>query len=108
MKGWFKHRAQEPPPEVPAGAVSQFPATEKACCCPARPAVRVVMPVTGTRPRPVDLLLCNHHYRVSQAALHAAGATAYDPDGVILMSGTAGAGVAEPSPESARPTAGSR
>jgi hypothetical protein len=66
------------------------------------------MPATGTRQRSVDLLLCNHHYRVSRAALHAVGATVYDPDGVMLMSGTADAGVAEPSPEPARRTAGSR
>jgi hypothetical protein len=108
MKGWFKHRAQEPPPKVPAGAASAFSVTENACCCPARPAVRVVMPVTATRPRPVELLLCNHHYRISRAALRAAGATAYDPYGATLMSGTAAAGVPEPSPEPARPTADSR
>ncbi len=47
---------------------------ERACCCPARPVVRVLMPATATRPEPVDLLLCGHHYRASQAALRAAGA----------------------------------
>jgi len=46
-----------------------------ACCCPARPAVRVVMPATAARPHPTELLLCGHHYRVSRHALAEAGAT---------------------------------
>jgi len=33
--------------------------------------VTAVMPATARRPYPVDLLLCGHHYRVSQAALRA-------------------------------------
>ncbi len=49
----------------------------QACCCPARPMFKVVMPPTATRPRPVDLWLCGHHYRVSQAALESAGAKVY-------------------------------
>jgi hypothetical protein len=60
-------------------------ATEPACCCPARPTVRVVMPATASRPEPVDLLLCNHHYRASRAALQAAGAAAYDDGGALIM-----------------------
>ncbi len=32
------------------------------------------MPPTAKRPHSVDLLLCGHHYRVSRAALTAAGA----------------------------------
>jgi hypothetical protein len=67
--------------------------TERACCCPARPVVRAVMPATATRPEPVDLLLCGHHYRAGQAALRAAGAAAYDERGALLM---AGAGRAAP------------
>lgn len=62
--------------------------TERACCCPARPVVRVMMPATACRPDPVDLLLCGHHYRASQAALQAAGAAVYDHEGVLIM-GTA-------------------
>lgn len=46
-----------------------------ACCCPARPVVRVIMPPTAARPHEVDLLLCGHHYRVSHKALVAAHAT---------------------------------
>jgi len=47
----------------------------RACCCPARPVVRVIMPPTGTRRHSVDLLLCGHHYRVSCKALAALNAT---------------------------------
>jgi hypothetical protein len=47
----------------------------RACCCPARPVVRVIMPPTAGRPYSTDLLLCGHHYRISGQALAAAGAT---------------------------------
>jgi hypothetical protein len=46
----------------------------RACCCPGRPIVRVVMPPSASRPAPADLLLCGHHYRMHQAALGVAGA----------------------------------
>jgi len=59
-------------------------ANERACCCPARPMVTVMMPPTASRPYPMDLLLCGHHYRVSQAALRAAGATVYDRAGTAV------------------------
>jgi hypothetical protein len=49
----------------------------RACCCPARPAVAAIMPPRPGRPRPVDLLLCGHHYRASASALEAAGATVH-------------------------------
>ena len=61
--------------------------TERACCCCARPVVRVVMPATATRPEPVDLLLCGHHYRAGEPALRAAGATVYDEQGALLKAG---------------------
>ena len=38
----------------------------------------MVMPPTASRPHSVDLLLCGHHFRVSQASLQAAGADVYD------------------------------
>jgi hypothetical protein len=41
----------------------------QACCCPARPVVRAMIPPGATCPRWADLLLCGHHYRVSQQAL---------------------------------------
>ena len=46
---------------------------DRACCCPARPVVRVLMPAIPGRPYRVDLLLCGHHYRLSQWTLAAAG-----------------------------------
>jgi hypothetical protein len=61
---------------------------DRACCCPARPVVKVVLPAAGSRPEPTDLLLCGHHYRASQAALIAAGASAYDEHGALIL-GTA-------------------
>ena len=49
---------------------------DKACCCPSSPMVRVLMPATQARPYRVDLLLCGHHFRLSQWTLAAAGAVA--------------------------------
>jgi hypothetical protein len=49
---------------------------DKACCCPSRPMVRVLMPATSDRLYRVDLLLCGHHFRLSQWTLAAAGAVA--------------------------------
>lgn len=53
----------------------------RACCCPAQPVVVVVLPPRGDRPAETDLVLCGHHYRVSKAALAAAGATILDMTG---------------------------
>lgn len=60
---------------------------DRACCCPARPMVTVVMPPTADRPYSIDLLLCGHHYRVNRAALRAAGATSYDQAGAAITDG---------------------
>jgi hypothetical protein len=49
---------------------------DRACCCPSRPMVRVLMPATSDRLHRVDLLLCGHHFRLSQWNLAAAGAVA--------------------------------
>jgi len=62
--------------------------------------VTVVMPPTARQPYPVDLLLCGHHFRVSQAALQAAGAAVYDETGLLIMDGTTGTGV--PGPKAGR------
>lgn len=69
----------------------------RACCCPARPVVTVVMPPTASRPHPVDLLLCSHHFRVSQDSLKAAGAAVYDQAGLPIATGTR-ADTARPEP----------
>jgi len=49
-----------------------------------------MMPPTATRRHPVDLLLCGHHLRASEAALRAAGATVYDSAGAVVMLGLNG------------------
>jgi hypothetical protein len=54
---------------------------DRACCCPAPPVVRVIMPPTPQRQHSVDLLLCGHHYRVSSRALAAAQARIEDLPG---------------------------
>jgi hypothetical protein len=85
----FRRNAQQEPAEAakraaaaghPAGSARTTSATmtERACCCPARPQVKVIMPPTAARPDPVDLWLCGHHYRESGAALMAAGAHVVD------------------------------
>ncbi len=48
---------------------AQASAADRACCCPAKAVVRVIMPATAARPHETDLLLCGHHYRVSRRAL---------------------------------------
>jgi hypothetical protein len=93
MKSWFAERKAPAPgttdDELSARAI---PVASRACCCPATPAVTVVMPPTAARRHPVDLLLCGHHYRVSEAALRAAGATAYDRDGKLIIPAAGGTG----------------
>ena len=90
MKGWFEHRDRADPvpldDELPGRARRLF-LSDRACCCPARPVVTVVIPAGRGHPHQAELLLCGHHYRVSLAALHAAGAAAYDQTGVLIMTG---------------------
>lgn len=75
-------KQQSPGSQVPQRLrLADFPAPFQACCCPAWPAVKVIMPPTATRDHPVDLWLCRHHYRASEAALLEAGAT------VLVLSG---------------------
>ena len=50
-------------------------------------AVSVVMPPVAARPYPIDLLLCGHHYRAGELSLLLAGATAYDPTGIVSPAG---------------------
>jgi len=53
----------------------------RACCCPARAMVQVIMPPSPSRPHQTELLLCGHHSRVSRQALTAAGARLRDLPG---------------------------
>ena len=91
MKALFSRRACRPAvpldDQLPGSQARSLDATARACCCPSRPAVTVVLPPAPGRPRPVDLLLCGHHYRASHAALQAANATAYDKAGNLVASG---------------------
>ncbi len=81
MKPRFPHHSEAlavVPDSAAAAAAERIPPSAPefhACCCPGRPVVRVIMPASVTRPRPVDLLLCGHHYRVSQEAITAAQGT---------------------------------
>lgn len=50
----------------------------RACCCPAKPVVIVVIPPAPGREHRTDLLLCMHHFRVSRSALNAARASVVD------------------------------
>jgi hypothetical protein len=83
-----------PRPAAPGPASSDQPApaklvidwravthSERACCCPSRPAVIAAMPTPPDRLLATELLLCGHHYRRSRAALAAAGAIVLDPSG---------------------------
>jgi hypothetical protein len=74
-----------PAPEVPLleeSIIFTDPAIpSRACCCPGRPVVRVIMPSAASRANPVDLWLCGHHYRASLEALRAAGAIVEDLTG---------------------------
>ena len=90
MNVWFARRGQAGlagPDDELAGLGRRLTVADRACCCPARPVVTVIMLAAPGRPRPVDLLLCGHHYRVSRAALLAAGAAVYDEDGVLIPDG---------------------
>jgi hypothetical protein len=59
----------------PAGSGYAPWTAERACCCPAKPAVVAVLPPAPGRDHETDLLLCGHHYRASRDALKTAGAT---------------------------------
>jgi len=89
MKGWFAHRDRAVRDAADLGELDDLllslphVVADRACCCPARPVVTVIMPPAPGRPHPVDLLLCGHHFRVSRAALIAAGATVYDDTGTL-------------------------
>ncbi|HLK00508.1 MAG TPA: hypothetical protein VKU39_11450 [Streptosporangiaceae bacterium] len=70
-------RAAAPDDMLPARDV-QDDVPGRACCCPARPLFRIVMPGSAARPHRTDLLLCGHHYRASRAALAMVTAAVYE------------------------------
>jgi hypothetical protein len=87
VKDWFGDHGERDvarlDDELPALGRRLTPA-DRACCCPARPVVTVVMPPVPGRPHPVDLLLCGHHYHASRVALYAAGAAVYNEAGFLI------------------------
>lgn len=98
MAGLFRHTndAARTGPAASGPAVTDCPLVdwraslkraERACCCPARPAVVVIMPAAAGRPYPIDLLLCRHHYRACADALAAAGAAVFDTRGLPVTTG---------------------
>ena len=87
MKGWFGHREKNAADLDKVDDLLpslRHVVADRACCCPARPVVTVIMPPAPGRPHPVDLLLCGHHFRASQAALAAVGAAVYDDTGALV------------------------
>jgi hypothetical protein len=60
-----------------AGWTALLAHAELSRCCSARPAMVAVFSPRHGRSRPVDLLLCGHHYRASRASLAKAGAEFY-------------------------------
>jgi hypothetical protein len=93
MKGWLAHRDSAGRDAADPGKLDDLlpslphVVADRACCCPARPVVTVIMPPAPGRPHAVDLLLCGHHFRVSRAALTAAGAAVYDDTGALVAGG---------------------
>jgi hypothetical protein len=96
VKGWHAHRDLADGGAADPGKLDDLlpsmphVVADRACCCPARPVVTVIMPPAPGRPHPVDLLLCGHHFRASQAALTAAGAAVYDDTGALVAGGVSG------------------
>lgn len=62
-----------------------FAPGERACCCSALPAVRVVLRPEEGRDHSVDLLMCGHHYRRSAATLADRGAAIFDSTGKFIL-----------------------
>jgi len=69
------HAPTQPGPGDAARAAAPAAPVGRACCCPAKAVVRVIMPPAPGRPGETDLLLCGHHYRASRRALASARAT---------------------------------
>lgn len=74
-----------PAQAAPAESCFVFWTAERACCCPAKPAVVAVLPAAPGRDHATDLLLCGHHYRGAQRALEAAGAAIMDETGQPVL-----------------------
>lgn len=67
---------------------AEMSAADRACCCPARPVVAVVLPLSEERPDPIELLLCGHHYRAAREGLAEIGALVFDSGGKLVTTQT--------------------
>jgi hypothetical protein len=93
MQSLFAHSGGDPAwqaEEQLPGPGRPLTLDDRADCCPARPAVTVLMPPSPSRPLPADLRLCGHHYRASSPTLRAVGATMYDANGAVIAPGDDG------------------
>jgi len=91
------------PADDQAGWSGPPPLSGRACCCPARPVVRVLIPPGSARPHSAGLLLCGHHYVASRTALAAVRAVVIDETGTVLEPApavieTSGAAHIDPAP----------
>jgi hypothetical protein len=66
---------QDPPDSLHPQPVSlrALRTADRACCCPAKPAVMALMTAAPHRPHQIELLFCAHHYRSARIGLAAAG-----------------------------------
>jgi len=72
----------EPPPyplsaEDAAAWIAKLRVADRACCCPAMPAIVALLPPCPGRSEPVEIFLCGHHGRASRKGLAAAAARIY-------------------------------
>ena len=63
--------------------------TNRADCCTAAAAYRVVLPVTPLRDRPAELLLCGHHLRDHVRQLRDKCAAIFDAENRLIMTAAA-------------------
>lgn len=86
----LKYRTERPddwPGDDLTVEVAPMIAADRADCCSAGPAMRVVLPANSRNRNPADLLLCGHHCRESRTTLARAGAAVYNAEGRLLSSG---------------------
>lgn len=78
-----EHDLADPLAEGTVSDVTSPLSWQRADCCIAQAAYRVVL-AGDTAQHPADLLLCGHHYRGSRSTLARMGATVYDERGRVV------------------------
>jgi hypothetical protein len=81
-----RDRRDRPPAEsaVPVIDWHAVRFADRACCCPAKPAVVVIMPSAPGREHATDLLLCGHHFWASRELLATADVPVFDAAGRLI------------------------